>query len=181
MPYELEGTVKVVMPQQTFGSGFTKREFVVTTSADRYPQEIKLECHKDKAVLLDTVRSGDKVKVSFDIRGGEHNGRYFVNLIAWKISPSDGSSSSSSDSSDQADYRPSGPRPERPRPSGGGGGGGASGGGGGGGGSGGKRGGGDWGERSDRGGGGGGRPPRDEDFRGGGGRRGGYNEDDIDF
>ena len=171
MPYELEGTVKAVMPQQTFGSGFTKREFVVTTASDRFPQEIKLECLKDKAALLDKVSSGDKVKVTFDLRGGEHNGRYFVNLVAWKIEESGGSSSSSGSSTSSGEYRPSAPKQERPRSAGGGGGDGGrtsreddSRGGGG------KR---DGGDR-------GGRPTRDEDYRGGG-RRGGYQEDDIDF
>ena len=43
MAYELAGTIKVIMDTQTFGSGFTKREFVVTDSSGRYPQEIKFE------------------------------------------------------------------------------------------------------------------------------------------
>ena len=29
--------------------------------------------------------------MGFDIRGGEHNGRYYVNLQAWRIHPADGS------------------------------------------------------------------------------------------
>ena len=37
MAFEVEGTLKVIMDTQTFGSGFTKREFVVTVGDDRYP------------------------------------------------------------------------------------------------------------------------------------------------
>ena len=84
MGYELTGKVKVVMDAMTFDSGFTKREFVVT-SDERYPQDIKFECVKERVSLLDNVSEGDEVTVSFDLRGYEYKERYYVNLVAWKI------------------------------------------------------------------------------------------------
>lgn len=81
---ELTGKVKVIMDQQTFDSGFTKREFVVTTQ-EQYPQDIKLECIKDKCSLLDSLNPGDEVKVQFNLRGNEYQGKYYVNLQAWKV------------------------------------------------------------------------------------------------
>ncbi|MDQ3190257.1 MAG: DUF3127 domain-containing protein [Bacteroidota bacterium] len=81
---ELTGKVKLVSETQTFDSGFTKREFVVTTN-EQYPQDIKLELIKDKTSLIDKIAPGSDVKVSFNIRGNEYNGKYFVNLQAWKI------------------------------------------------------------------------------------------------
>jgi single-strand DNA-binding protein len=83
--YELTGTVKVVMEVVKFDSGFTKREFVVTTGDDRYPQAIKFECVKDRCALLDKINPGQRVTVSFDLRGNEYKGRYFVSLSAWKV------------------------------------------------------------------------------------------------
>ena len=82
--YELTGRVKTIMETQTFNSGFCKREFVVTTD-DEYPQDIKLAFVKDKVERLDRVSVGDAVKVGFNLRGNEYNGRYFVDLTAWKI------------------------------------------------------------------------------------------------
>jgi hypothetical protein len=82
--YELSGKLKVVMETQTFGSGFTKREFVVTTE-EQYPQEIKFELIKEKTSAVDSYRPGDRVKVSFNLRGNEYNGKYFTNLQAWRI------------------------------------------------------------------------------------------------
>jgi len=73
------------MEEQTFGSGFNKKEFVVTTEDERYPQDIKFETVKDKTSLLDGVNEGDEVTVSFDVRGREWKGNYYVNLNAWKI------------------------------------------------------------------------------------------------
>ena len=87
--YDLTGIVKLVVDQQTFDSGFTKREFVVTTEGERFPQEIKFECLKDRVSLLDKIEPGQRVKVSFDLRGNEYNERYFVNLTAWRIDPAD--------------------------------------------------------------------------------------------
>lgn len=85
--FELSGTVKVVMDTVKFDSGFTKREFVVTTPDDRFPQHIKFECVKDKCALLDGIKPGQRVTVLFDIRGNEFKGKYFVSLSAWKIEP----------------------------------------------------------------------------------------------
>ncbi|MBN2301079.1 MAG: DUF3127 domain-containing protein [Lentisphaerae bacterium] len=78
------------MDAQEFKSGFTKREFVVTTEDDRYPQDIKFECVKDKCAMLDNIMPGQKVKVSFDLRGNEYKDRYYVNLNVWRIEKFDG-------------------------------------------------------------------------------------------
>lgn len=83
--YQLEGTIKLISDVQTFNSGFTKREFVVTDGDDKYPQDIKFECVKDKCALLDGYSVGERVNVAFNIRGNEYNGRYYVNLQAWRI------------------------------------------------------------------------------------------------
>lgn len=87
MAYDLTGTILVIQEPQTFASGFSKREFVVTVEEGKYPQQIALECVKEKMTLLDGLQEGQRVKVTFDIRGREHNGRYFNNLQAWRIEP----------------------------------------------------------------------------------------------
>jgi single-strand DNA-binding protein len=83
--FDITGTLKKLFDEQTFGSGFTKREFVITTEADRYPQDIKFETVKEKIAQLSGLKAGDKVKVFFDLRGREWKESYFVNLNAWKI------------------------------------------------------------------------------------------------
>ncbi len=93
MAYDLTGKVKLIQPVQTFGSGFTKREMVVLVEDGKYPQEINLEFVQDKVGLLDNLQAGQEVMVTFDIRGREHNGRYFNNLQGWKISTLGGETS----------------------------------------------------------------------------------------
>ena len=84
----MEGTVKVINEVQTFASGFSKREFVIEVEDGKFPQMVKFECLKEKASLIDDYSIGEVVKVHFDIRGNEYNGRYFVNLNAWKLEKS---------------------------------------------------------------------------------------------
>lgn len=93
--YEAAGKIKVINETQSFPSGFTKREFVVTTG-DKYPQDLKFEIVKDKCSLLDSFEPGQDVQVTFDIRGNEYNGKYFVNLSCWKIQASDGAAPAAS-------------------------------------------------------------------------------------
>ena len=47
MSYNIEGTVKVIEATMTFDSGFQKREIVITTQDDKFPQDVKLEFVKD--------------------------------------------------------------------------------------------------------------------------------------
>ncbi|WP_018970179.1 DUF3127 domain-containing protein [Rubritalea marina] len=83
--FELSGKIKLIDQTQTFNSGFTKREFVITTSDSKYPQDIKFEVVKDRCEQLDQYALGQEVLVNFDVRGNEYNGRHYVNLNCWKI------------------------------------------------------------------------------------------------
>lgn len=83
-PFELVGTIKVIGDVMTFASGFTKRECVIT-SDDDYPQDIKFTFIKERGNALNAYKIGDKVKVSFRIRGNCYKERYFVDLDAFKL------------------------------------------------------------------------------------------------
>ena len=83
--HEVTGSIKIIGETQSFDSGFTKREFVITTE-EKYEQDIKLELVKDNCSKIDSFKVGDKVAVGFNIRGNEFNDKYYVNLVAWKLS-----------------------------------------------------------------------------------------------
>jgi single-strand DNA-binding protein len=84
MAYEIIGKIKQIGETQTFNKGFTKRELVIITE-DKFPQDIAIDATQEKIELLSAFQVGERVKVSFDIRGREYNGRHFVNLTLWKI------------------------------------------------------------------------------------------------
>ena len=82
---ELKGKVISIGQTEEVGSnGFTKRQIVVETTG-QYPQPIPVELHKDKCALANTLQIGDSITAHIDLRGREHNGRYYVNVVAWKI------------------------------------------------------------------------------------------------
>ncbi len=83
--YDMTGTVKEVRPVQTFPSGFAKRELIVTSEDDRFPQDIAFEFLKEKMELLDDVQEAARVRVHFDLRGREYQGRYFLSANGWRI------------------------------------------------------------------------------------------------
>lgn len=84
--YTATGPILNIGETQTFASGFTKRELVITTDADsKYPQAVKFEVTKDKCAELGKFKVGQPVTVYFNLRGNEYNGKYFVNLQAWRI------------------------------------------------------------------------------------------------
>lgn len=84
--YQITGAITQISPEQSFPSGFVKREFVVTTE-EEYPQPLKFEFIKERCALLDGVNIGERVNVRFRIRGSvtKDGARYFVNLQAYQL------------------------------------------------------------------------------------------------
>jgi Domain of unknown function (DUF3127) len=114
--YELAGKIKLISDIQSFPSGFTKREFVVTTANDKYPQDIKFEIVKEKCALLDEYQPNQEVQVFFDIRGNEYNGKYYVSLACWKLQAADGSAAPKSSPNQAPRRQASAAAPAEPSP-----------------------------------------------------------------
>lgn len=86
---EISGKVKAVLDQQTFGSGFTKREVVVTTQ-EQYPQHLLVEFVQDKVSLLSDLSEGDEVTIGINLRGREWQApdgsiKYFNSIQGWRL------------------------------------------------------------------------------------------------
>lgn len=89
MALELTGTLYRKMDTQRITDSFQKRDFVIETQ-EQYPQLVKIELHNDKCSHLDGYNLGDKIKVSFNVRGREWKKddstvTYFTSLQAWKL------------------------------------------------------------------------------------------------
>jgi hypothetical protein len=119
--YEAAGKIKLIYDTQSVPSGFSKREFVVTTAHDKFPQDLKFEVVKDKCALLDQFQPDQEVQVNFDIRGNEYNGKYYVNLSCWKIQAASGGGSSDNQSfskpAARGNNRPAAANPSNAEPS----------------------------------------------------------------
>lgn len=82
---EIQGQIIVIGQTETFGAkGFKKRQLVIKTDS-QYPQSIPIDFTQDKCGVLDNYQVGQFVTVSINVLGSEWQGKYFVNLQAWKI------------------------------------------------------------------------------------------------
>jgi len=92
--FKLTGKIKVIKETIQVTESFSKREFVVTDNDGLYPQDICFQTAQDKCNLLDSLKEGQQVEVSFNLRGREWTSpkgdvKYFNTLDAWRIDPSE--------------------------------------------------------------------------------------------
>jgi len=84
MSFEISGKVVKKYDIESKTATFQTREFVIVTS-ETYPQYIKFQLSQERVNLIDAYNENDEIKVHFDLRGREWQGKYFTNLNAWKI------------------------------------------------------------------------------------------------
>lgn len=87
--FKLTGTLKVANATQVISEKFSLRKFVITDES-QYPQDIEFQLTQDKCDYLDQYRIGEKIDVSFNLRGKSWQNpqgetKYFNTLEAWKI------------------------------------------------------------------------------------------------
>jgi len=85
MSLEIEGKLHKVFPIENKSDNFQAREFVVEVENGQYPQFAKFQLVQDRCGLIEDYSEGENVKVHFDLRGREWQGKYFTTLTAWRI------------------------------------------------------------------------------------------------
>lgn len=89
MAFEVVGKLHRIFPTESKSASFQAREFVLEVPDGNYPQLIKFQAVQDRCSMLDNYQEGAQVKVSFDLRGREWNGKYLTNLNAWRMESAD--------------------------------------------------------------------------------------------
>ncbi len=84
MALDITGKLHKVFESEQKTESFKAREFVVETAGE-YPQFVKFQLTQDRCAIIDNYKEGDDLKVHFDLRGREWQGKYFTNLNAWKV------------------------------------------------------------------------------------------------
>ena len=85
MSFEVVGKLIKKFDTESKTQTFQAREFVIEVNEGNYPQMVKFQLVQDRCSLVDDYSEGDQIKVYFDLRGREWQGRYFTNLNAWRI------------------------------------------------------------------------------------------------
>lgn len=85
MSYEVEGKLHKKYDTEKKSGTFQTREFVLLVEEGQYPNYIKFQLVQDRVEIIDNLAEGASIKVYFDLRGREWQGKYFTNLQAWRI------------------------------------------------------------------------------------------------
>ena len=85
MSFEVVGKLHKKFETENKTDTFRAREFVIEVDGGNYPQFVKFQCVQDRTTIVDDYNEGDQIKVHFDLRGREWQGKYFTNLNAWRV------------------------------------------------------------------------------------------------
>ncbi|WP_072999867.1 DUF3127 domain-containing protein [Mariniphaga anaerophila] len=88
MSLQVKGKIEQILQPESgvsrAGKEWKKQEFVIETE-DQFPKKVCFTLFNDKNSLLEKVKEGDEVEVSFNLESREFNGRWYHNINAWKI------------------------------------------------------------------------------------------------
>lgn len=91
MALELEGTLRQKLGVQSGTSArgpWAKQEFIVEFPDGNFTSQACFTAWgQDKVQELDKYQVGDRVKVSFNLKSREFNGRWYNDLQIWRIAP----------------------------------------------------------------------------------------------
>lgn len=85
MSFDIEGKLIKKYDTESKSPTFQTREFVIEISAGNYPEFVKFQLTQDRCAVVEPYNEGDRIRVFFDLRGREWQGKYFTNLNAWKV------------------------------------------------------------------------------------------------
>ena len=118
MALELEGTIRQKMGVQSGTSArgqWAKQEFVVDFPDGNFTSQACFTAWgQDKVQELDKYQVGDRVKVSFNLKSREFNGRWYNDLQIWRIAPAGEAQPATPAAS--AYVQPAAPAPMAPAP-----------------------------------------------------------------
>ena len=83
--YEAEGKLHKIFPTEQKTDKFVCRDFVLEVADGNFLQYIKFQATQMYVDILDRFKEGERVKVSFDLRGREWQGKFFTTLNCWRI------------------------------------------------------------------------------------------------
>ena len=101
--HEENGVLHNVEDVQTFPSGFQVRNFTIMSEGYN-PEPITFKLTADNVSLVEGVGIGSTVRVVFQVRGREWEGRYFNNLEVRSLEAVDGANISSTPKENTDDF-----------------------------------------------------------------------------
>ena len=121
MALELEGTLRQKLVVQSGASArgqWMKQEFILEYPDGNFTAQAFFTAFgQDKVAELDKYQVGDRIRVSFNVKSREFNGRWYTDLQIWRIAPAgQAQAASAAPAAEAAAPAPSAPVPPPPAP-----------------------------------------------------------------
>lgn len=106
----IEGKLFAKFDTQQVTDTFKKRDFVVEfVDNPMYPQYVVFQMNQDRCGLIDTFAVGEKIEVTFNLRGREWTSpqgekKYFNTLEAWRVNKIESSASTPASNGNEPAY-----------------------------------------------------------------------------
>ena len=117
---EIEGRISQKLPVQSGQSArglWERQDFVLEFQDGNFPTSVCFTAWgSDKVKDLNQFQVGDNVKVAFNIRGREYNGKWYNDLRVWRISPAGAAAPAAPQQAAPAYNAPSYAAPQAPAP-----------------------------------------------------------------
>ena len=88
---ELEGKItrkEAKQSGQSARGSWVKQDFILEYQDGNFPADVCFTAFgNEKVAELDRYQVGDEVKVSFNLRAREYNGRWYNDVRVWRITP----------------------------------------------------------------------------------------------
>ena len=82
---EITGRVQVIGETEEIGVTAFKKRLLVIETEEKFPQLLPIEFVKDNTSKLDSLKIGDSVIVSINLRGNKYKDKYYPSIQGWKI------------------------------------------------------------------------------------------------
>jgi single-strand DNA-binding protein len=97
MSFDITGKIIEIYEEVQVSDRFKKREFVIEKKDGEFTDQIKFQLVQDKTSLINSFKTGEDVKITFNIKGNKWKDTYFVNLQAWRLEKVTGAETTISD------------------------------------------------------------------------------------
>lgn len=111
---EIEGIVQNVLPpvKGTSARGEWTKQEVILEQPGEFNRKVCVSFWGDKALDAAALKPGEKISVSVNVESREHNGRWYTEIRAWKMTR--GQAPQAGGYAPQPGYAPMAPEPAAP-------------------------------------------------------------------
>ena len=110
---EIEGKISLKLPVQSGQSArglWERQDFVLEYQDGTFPTSVCFTAWgSDKVKDLGQFQVGDAVKVAFNVRGREYNGKWYNDLRVWRITPAGSAAGTAADNAARGPEHVEGP------------------------------------------------------------------------